>query len=375
MKLLDLSSGASYFRSPDAAIAAAITALQEGKTYYGPSEGDATLRQTIAARYAQANVTVAPEQVMVTPGTKHALFNLITVLLREGDEVVIPTPAWFGFYELLKYSKGKLVTIETKQEQNYSLTPDDIRRVLTPNSRILLLTNPGNPTGRIYSKTELESILALLHDFPELYLISDEIYDLDTYGKPFTSALACQGPQERIIVVNGFSKNFAMSGWRIGYMVGPETIVQQSTDFQASTYSGVSQFIQDAAVATLQQQDNALPPMLEVLKENRQLMKEGLSAIPGISFFEPEGAYYFFPDMRAYIGKQNSDGQTIATTQDLCNYLEQQHKLKVANGDLFGGIGHVRMSFAVEKPVLQQAMDKLRNALQQLKPALSTNNK
>lgn len=368
MKLLDLSSGASYFLSPDAAITAAISAIQEGKTYYGPAEGDALLRQTIADRYKQKNVTITPEQVMVTPGTKQALFNLLTVLLCEGDEVVIPTPAWFGFYELLKYSKGKLVTIETKQDQNYSLTPEDLRKVISPKTRILLLTNPGNPTGRIYSKTELEAILTLLQEFPELYLISDEIYDLDTYGKPFTSALTCQGPQERIIVVNGFSKNFAMSGWRIGYIVGSETIVQQSVDFQASTYSGVSQFIQDAALATLQQQDKALPPMLEVLQEHRQLMKEGLSSIPGVTFFEPEGAYYFFPDMQAYIGKQTPDGQTIASTQDLCNFLEQQHKLIVANGDLFGGIGHVRMSFAVEKPVLQQAMERLSEALQQLRP-------
>lgn len=366
MTELNLASGASYFRSPDVAIAAAISALHHGKTYYGPAEGAAALRQAITNRYKKDGTALSPEQVLVTPGTKQALFNLFSVLLRDDDEVVIPTPAWFGFYELLKYCKGKLVTVETTLDQNYSLDAQALRNALNPKSRILLLTNPANPTGRIYTKPEVEAIVALLQDFPDLYLISDEIYDLDTYGKPFTSALACTGLQERIIVVNGFSKNFAMSGWRIGYIAGPETIVKLCTEFQASTFSGVSMFIQDAALATLQQQDNALEHMLPVLGKHRQLMKEGLEAIPHIRFYEPDGAYYFFPDLGHYIGSKTPAGNTIASTADLVQYLQQEFNLIVANGDLFGGNGHVRMSFAVEKHVLTQALGRLQKALQQL---------
>ncbi|WP_162426164.1 pyridoxal phosphate-dependent aminotransferase [Pontibacter pudoricolor] len=372
MTKLNLSSGASYFRSPDVAITAAIHALNSGKTYYGPAEGTEALRQTIADRYQQDGITVKPEQVLVTPGTKQALFNLFTVLLRDGDEVVIPIPAWFGFNELLKYSKGKLVTLQTTLENNYSLDTAELRNKLTTKSRILLLTNPSNPTGRIYSKHELETIVALLHDFPDLYLISDEIYDLDTYGKPVTSALGCKGPQERIIVVNGFSKNFAMSGWRIGYMVAPEEIISQCTDFQSSTFSGVSMFIQEAALATITHKTEALEPMLSVLQEHRRVMQQGLEAIPHVSFFVPDGAYYFFPYLGHYIGTITPAGETINSTLALCNYLQNEHKLIVVNGDKFGGIGHVRMSFAVERPILDQAMSRLKEALLQLKPVPAT---
>ncbi|MEJ8755495.1 aminotransferase class I/II-fold pyridoxal phosphate-dependent enzyme [Pontibacter sp. H259] len=366
MTELNLASGASYFKSPEAAVAAAITAINAGQTYYGPAEGTAELRNAIAERYLQEGVTINPEQVMVTPGTKQALYNLFTILLRDDDEVVIPVPAWFGFYELLKYSKGRLVTVQTSLEDDYSLGVNALRNVLNEKSRILLLTNPANPTGRIYSRHELETILELLNDYPDLYLISDEIYDLDTYGKPYTSALGCKGPQERVIVVNGFSKNFAMSGWRIGYMVGPTKIMKQSIDFQSSTFSGVSMFIQEAALATITQQSAALTPMLEVLQENRRIMQQGLEAIPNVRFYVPDGAYYFFPDLSYYLGKTTPDGETTTSTEDLCNYLQNKHNLVVVNGDKFGGMGHVRMSFAVEQPELVQAMARLKDALLQL---------
>ncbi|MBC5773192.1 aminotransferase class I/II-fold pyridoxal phosphate-dependent enzyme [Pontibacter sp. KCTC 32443] len=366
MTELNLASGASYFRSPDAAITAATAAIKSGQTYYGPAEGSPELREAIAKRYTQDGINVSPEQILVTPGTKQALFNLCSVLLHDEDEVVIPVPAWFGFNELLKYSKGKLVTIQTTPETNYNLDVDALRQVLTDKSRLLLLTNPANPTGRIYSKQELEAILALLHDYPNLYLISDEIYDLDTYSKPFTSALSCAGPQERVIVVNGFSKNFAMSGWRIGYMVAPADVIRQSIDFQSSTFSGVSMFIQEAALATIQHSNEALAPMLEVLKEHRKIMQKGLEAIPHVSFYIPDGAYYFFPDLRYYIGSTSPDGTSINSTEDLCDYLQHKHNLIVVNGDKFGGIGHVRMSFAVERHILELAMVRLKEALLQV---------
>jgi aspartate aminotransferase len=369
MTELNLASGASYFRSPEAAINAATTALHAGQTYYGPSEGTAELRNAIATRYQNNGIPVKPAQVLVTPGTKQALFNLFSVLLRDGDEVVVPIPAWFGFNELLKYSKGKLVTVQTTLENNYTIDTENLRNALTDKSRILLLTNPANPTGRIYSKPELEAILDLLHDYPNLYLISDEIYDLDTYGEPIASVLACKGPQERILVVNGFSKNFAMSGWRIGFMVGPEAIIKQSIDFQGSTFSGVSMFIQEAALATLEHQDKALEPMLDVLQENRLIMQQGLEAIPHVMFYVPDGAYYFFPYLGHYIGTTTPAGETIISTEALCSYLQHQHNLIVVNGDKFGSLGHVRMSFAVERPVLEQAMVRLRTALLQLQPA------
>ena len=368
MEYITLATGSSYFRSPDAATDAAIAALQTGKTFYGPAEGTEALRQAVAARYKKEGITMLPEQVLITPGSKQALFNLFTVLLREGDEVVIPTPAWFGFDDLLKYSKGKGVALQTHLSEGYAITPDALRRTLNEHSRILILTNPGNPTGRVYRKAELEALLEVVNEFPDLYVISDEIYDFVTYGQPVASIFSCQrAPKERTFVVNGFSKSFAMSGWRLGYLAGPPELVKQCTDFQSATLAGVSVFLQDAALATLEQRDEALPPMLHVLQEHRELMRQELNTIPQVRYYLPDGAYYFFPNFNSYIGRTTPEGETISTSVDLFRYLREQYELEIAPGDNFGAPGHARMSFAVEKPVLQEALRRLHEALEKLR--------
>ncbi|WP_299821689.1 aminotransferase class I/II-fold pyridoxal phosphate-dependent enzyme [uncultured Pontibacter sp.] len=364
MDLISLASGASYFASPAMATAAAIAALQAGHTSYGPTEGTPGLRQAVSQKYKSMGQDVEPEQVMITPGSKQALFNLFTVLLRQGDEVVVPTPAWFGFHELMKYSCGTLVPLPTKQEEGYTLTPDMLRQALNENSRILLLTNPGNPTGRIYTKEELEALLQVTKQFPNLYIISDEIYDHITYSQPYTSLLSCMGAKkENTILVNGFSKNFAMSGWRIGYILGPQELVNKCIDFQASTFSGVSVFLQEAAQATLEQSDNALKQMLPVLSENRHLMADALDSMAGVSYHLPDGAYYFFPDFSACLQKKTPQGKLLQSSMDLANYLQENYKLSIAPGENFGAPGHARLSFAVEKNKLQEAMERLNDAL------------
>ncbi|MBF9254272.1 aminotransferase class I/II-fold pyridoxal phosphate-dependent enzyme [Pontibacter sp. 172403-2] len=366
---ITLATGSSYFDSPDAAIDAAIAALKAGKTYYGPAEGLEALRQAVANRYdSEQGITILPEQVLITPGSKQALFNLFTVLLRAGDEVVIPAPAWFGFQELLKYSKGKSVTLQTHLAEGYAITPDALCRTLNERSRILILTNPGNPTGRVYRKAELEALLEVVNEFPDLYVISDEIYDFVTYGQPVTSIFSCErAPAERTFVVNGFSKSFAMSGWRLGYLAGPQELIKQCIDFQSATLAGVSVFLQDAALATLQNRDKALLPMLDVLQAHRGLMRQGLDAIPEVRYYLPDGAYYFFLDFSYYIGRTTPDGETISTSMDLFRYLREQYNLELAPGDNFGAPGYARMSFAVEKSVLQQALQRLKEALARLR--------
>ncbi|MCC9165559.1 pyridoxal phosphate-dependent aminotransferase [Pontibacter harenae] len=367
MEHITLASGGSYFRSPGAATAAAISSLREGHTTYGPTEGTVGLRTALAKRYQNEGIEASPAQILITPGTKQALFNLFTVLLQEGDEVVIPTPAWFGFHELMKYSKGSIKTIETKLLDSYKLTPEALQEILSERSRILLLTNPGNPTGKVYSKEELEAILQITNQYPNLYIISDEIYDFVTYGRPVTSLLSCEGASaERTILLNGFSKSFAMSGWRVGYILGPEPVVKKCMDFQGSTFSGVSIFVQDAAEATIKNPDKALAPMLKVLQENRTIMQQALAAIPKVKFYVPDGAYYFFPDFSHYLGSNKTTGKTLNTSIELCQHLSQDFKLDLVPGDYFGGAGHARMSFAVEQPKLQEAMQRLQQALGQL---------
>ena len=364
MHAISLASGASYFRSPAPATAAAITALQEGKTTYGPTEGTLELRQAICNLYIKAGLSVRPEQVLITPGSKQALYNLFTTLLCQGDEVVVPTPAWFGFQELMKYSKGMLVPLETNLSADYALTPEALRKTLNHRTRILLLTNPGNPTGRIYTQSELEALLEVTNEFPNLYVLSDEIYDRVTYSGPFAPLLSCKGAkEERCILINGFSKSFAMSGWRLGYMLGPEEVIKKCTDFQGGTLAGVSIFLQQAAQAAIEDQEQVLPHMLKVLTQNRQLMQRGLDAIPGVKYYLPDGAYYFFPDFSYYLNRNTPTGDTLATSMDLCRYLRENHRLELVPGDYFGAPGHARMSFAIETPQLQEAMQRLRQAL------------
>lgn len=368
MKLIDFSSGASYFRSPGVATSAAIAALKKGKTSYGPTEGIAALRAAIADRYKSDGIGIRANQVLITPGTKQALFYIFSILLKDQDEVVIPTPSWFGFQGLLKHSKGTLVTLPTCVSNEYSITSEALRKVITEHSRILLLTNPANPTGRLYSKMELEAILKVTAQFPDLYIVSDEIYDFDTYGKPYTSIFSCQGAApERTIVVNGFSKTFAMSGWRIGYLAGPENIIKKCTEFQGDIFSGVSVFIQDAALKAIQGKEEVLSPMLKVLQENRNSMQRGLQSIPHINFYLPDGAYYFFPDFSYYLNKETSNGEYITNSIELCRYLLDQFSIQLSPGDYFGAPGHARMSFAIEVPMLKEGIERLKQALQLLK--------
>ncbi|WP_242928979.1 aminotransferase class I/II-fold pyridoxal phosphate-dependent enzyme [Pontibacter vulgaris] len=365
MDYIKLASGASYFQSPEPAIEAAIKALRNGATSYGPTEGIPELRQAIAERYQEENIALTPEQVLVTPGSKQALFNVLSVLLNEGDEVIVPVPAWFGFHELLKYSKGVGVALNTSPEDNYTITPEALKQVLNERSRLLILTNPGNPMGRLYSKKELEAILKVTAAYPDLYVLNDEIYDCITYDRPFTSILSCEGANEKTIVINGFSKSFAMSGWRIGYIAGATDLIKKCIAFQASTMSGISLFSQQAAVATLLNRQSALAPILKILKENRALMQQALEELPHVNYTLPEGAYYFFPDFTYYINSKTPAGQSIKNGIALCNYFRDYYSLELAPGDNFGAVGFARMSFAVEK-------DKLKEASKRLKLALST---
>ncbi|TXK49839.1 aminotransferase class I/II-fold pyridoxal phosphate-dependent enzyme [Pontibacter qinzhouensis] len=364
---INLASGASYFRSPAPAIATAIAALEAGATGHGTAEGIPELREAIAQRYQADGIAIAPEQVLVTPGSKQALFYLFTTLLQhDSDELVIPTPAWGGFRELMAYGKGKLVELPTAASTGYRLDSADLRKKLNEHSRILLLTNPCNPTGRIYTKQELEGILSVTRDFPDLTIIADEIYDFITYNGAFTSILSCEGAGQEIVVVNGFSKSFAMTDWRLGFMVGPTELVSRCTRFQGATLAGVSNFLQKGAASMLQQRTEVLKPMLEVLQENRRLTAAVLHDIPHLPYFYPEGAYYFFPDFSYYLPGTTPQGTTLTSSQDLCQYLKDEVALQLYAGENFGASGHARLSFAVEKETLQEALIRLKEALEGL---------
>ncbi|MDX5442895.1 MAG: aminotransferase class I/II-fold pyridoxal phosphate-dependent enzyme [Hymenobacteraceae bacterium] len=377
MLVISLASGASYFKTPGVAAQRAIEAIETDAITYGETEGMAALREAVVEKYTQLNIKdLLPDQVLVTSGVKQALYNLLQNLLRTPeDEVILPIPSWFGFQELMRYSKGKLVPLHTRLEDNFALTPQMLQQVITKNTRLLLLTNPNNPTGRTYTLQELEALFQVLEKYPEVLVICDEIYDQVAFGKQVPTALASQYLKNRIIVVNGISKSFAMSGWRVGYMVGPLNIIQACTDFQQATISGVSTVLQEAALAALQQADAVLQPMQAVLEANRTLMINSLKQLTEVRLMEPEGSYYIFADFSAYLNHTSPEGTEIKSGTDLWEYLKQKAKVEVQPGENFGAPGFARLSFAVEPDRLLQALQQLSSCLTQLKPLEVTNSR
>ena len=363
MQTINLSSGAAYFQTPEKVRQAAIQAIEAGATTYGPTDGIPVLREAIAGRYQRINkVTVSPDRVLVTAGVKQALFNIFSTVLQPGDEVVVPVANWFGFHELLEQVQAKLIIVPTSPGDNYSIHPENIASVITSRTRLFIFCNPGNPTGRIYTKEDIRSILEVFDKHPEVLILSDEIYDLVTYGLQVPSLLEFPDEHNRFIVVNGFSKSFAMSGWRVGFLLVPEKYYKACFHFQQTTISGVSPFSQAAAAAALQNLEEVITPMNQILKSNRDWFYSKFRELPAVNLHEPQGTYYIFPDFRSYLGKRNHQGQLINTTIDLSRYLKAFYQLEIWAGDYFGAPGFARISFAVEYNQLQEAFNRIKES-------------
>jgi aspartate aminotransferase len=361
MEHINLASGSTYFNTPLVASQAAIKAIQAHKTFYGLTEGTIALRTAIAHRYQNLNqATVSLENILITAGTKQALFNILSNILNPGDEVIVPVPNWFGLHQVLEVVKAKIVFWPTAPENNYDLRPGDLEKLITPKTRLVLISNPCNPTGRLYQKPEIEGLVKVLAQHPKIYLLSDEIYDLVFYDRPVPSLTEFPDPQGRHIVVNGFSKAFAMSGWRIGYLIVPPDLFAASLAFQGATLAGVSEFVQAAAQAILENVPEILPPMLRVLQQNRDLMTDFLKE-QNIKCFTPEAAYFVFPDFRSALN------HTVNSTARFAQYLKANQAIEILPGESFGAPGYARLSFAIPLENLNLVFIRLRQAFQEMR--------
>ena len=365
METISLASGASYFVTPEPVKQAAINAIHQNHTFYGPVEGLASLRQAIAEGYSeQTNQKFTADQVLITPGTKLALHTIFSVLLQDGDEVLVPAPGWFGFNELLKYSKGNLAMLHTSPADDFVLKPEALRKAINPKTRILLLSNPNNPTGTVYSHEQLQEFVQVLLDYPKVYLVADEIYDQVLFDQKFTSMVSFPEIRNRLLVVNGFSKSFAMSGWRVGFMLSSPELIAKCLDFQHATVSGVNPINQEAALAAWQNRNSLYEPYLAKLNENRaQIMAffKGLN----IHFPEPQGAYYLFPDLTDYVKKCCPENQKLSSVK-FAEKLKAEAGVEVVPGDSFGVPGFARLSFAVEPDTLTEALSRIEKFLKSL---------
>lgn len=366
--VVGLTLGEPDFDTPDHIREAAIEAIREGFTHYTPVAGIPDLREAIAAKYRNLygrEVTAA--NAMVSTGAKQSLVNVILSLINPKDEVIVTAPYWVSYREMLKMAEAEVKTIETTIQGNYKVTAAEFEAAITPRTRMILLNSPGNPTGSMYNKEEWAEIVAVLERHPHVYLLSDEIYEHIVYDAEMTSAAQFTSIADRTIVVNGVSKGFAMTGWRIGYILAPEWIVNLCDKYQGQITSGTCSISQKAALAALTGPLDATHAMRDEFLERRNWMSKKLHAIDGLVSYDPDSAFYFYPDFSAFFGKKTPDGRTISDIVELCDYLMVDGLVAIVPGTAFGTKSQARISYAYSMDILEVAIKRLQIALEALK--------
>lgn len=366
-KVIKLNLGEPDFQTPLHIKEAAKQALDEGYTFYPPVSGYPELRQAIADKLHRDNqLAYQPAQIVVSTGAKQSLANLMLALLNPEDEVIIFTPYWVTYIEQVKMAEGNPVLLKGGLENDFKITPGQLQKAITPKTRAVLFSSPCNPTGSVYTHEELAGLAAVLEQHPDVLAISDEIYEYINFEGQHQSIAAFESIADRVVIVNGFSKGFAMTGWRLGYMAAPAWLAKACDKVQGQVTSGACSITQRAAIAALNGDMSFTEEMRRAYLRRRDYVKKRLDAMPGIKTNEPKGAFYIFPDVSGYFGK--SDGETtISDSYDFTMYLLNQAHVALVNGAAFGADECVRISFAASDEDLAEAMDRMEKALGKLK--------
>lgn len=365
--VINLSVGEPDFNTPEHIKEAAKRAIDENFTHYPPVPGYMDLRKAIARKLKVENgVDFAPEQIVVSAGAKHSLSNVIYALINPGDEVVIPTPAWVSYVEMVKLAGGVNVLVPAGFEQDFKVTPEQLEAAITERTRMVLLCSPSNPSGSVYTRAELQDLVEVLRRHPQVAILSDEIYEHINYGPEFVSLASFPEIADRVVVVNGVSKAYAMTGWRIGFMAGPLAVAKAVSKLQGQTTSGISTIAQKAAVAAYDGPQQCVAEMLEAFRRRRDLVVSLARRIPGLKVNEPQGAFYLFPEVSAYLGKNAPDGRTIVTDNDLAMCLLEEAHVATVSGSAFCLPGYIRLSYAAADDQLREAFARIERALAQL---------
>ena len=364
--IIAFNVGEPDFATPKPIVDACIRALQEGKTKYTPVNGITPLKEAICEKLLQDNgLSYSPGQICISTGGKQALSNAVFALCNEGDEVLIPIPCYVSYVEIVKLAGGVPVLIPTNED--FSLNAENFRRALTAKTRLILLNSPNNPTGAVYSAEELAEIGRLAEE-NDLYIISDEVYEKLIYGDAAHISPAAVSPQayERTVLVNGFSKTFAMTGWRLGYTASRVEISRACNAFQGHMTSCSTSFVQYAAVNAFRECTDEVEKMRLAFQKRRDYMHARLTAMPGIHCKLPDGAFYLMPDVSAYFGKSH-EGQFIRNAEDLCNYLLDEAGIAAVFGEAFCMPGTIRFAYANSLDNIRIGMDRMEAALKKLK--------
>ena len=366
--VINLSVGEPDFETPAHIKDAAKRAIDENYTFYTPVPGYMSLRKAVSEKLSRENgVSYAPEQIVVANGAKQALFNVILAIINPADEVIIPMPAWVSYVEMVKLAGGTTVEVQADITQDFKITPAQLEAAITPATRMILLCSPSNPTGSIYSREELQGLVDVLAKHPQILVLADEIYEHINFTGSFTSLASFPEIADRTIIINGVSKAYAMTGWRIGYCAAPQWLAKAITKLQGQYSSNASSIAQKAAEAAYTGSQQCVAEMNKAFERRRNLVVELASQIPGLKVNCPHGAFYLFPEVSAYIGKTTPEGNTIGSSADLAMYLLEKGHVATVDGGAFGMEGYIRLSYATSDDNLREAMRRIAATLATLK--------
>lgn len=365
--VIDLSLGEPDFDTPQHIKDAAVKAIQDNWSHYTPVAGFLDLREAVCSKLKRDNnLDYKPENIITSTGAKQSLANAILALVDENDEVIIPTPYWVTYSELVKIARGKVVEIRTSVDNKFKPTPAQVEAAITPNTKVFMFSSPCNPSGAVYSKDELAALAEVFRKYPTITILADEIYEYINFVGKHESIAQFDDLKDRVVLINGLSKGFAMTGWRLGYTASNTTIAKAMEKLQGQFTSGTSSITQKAAVAALTGDLRPSYEMAEEFTRRRTKTLELVKAIPGFNCFEPEGAFYVFPDVSYYFGKTNGT-ETIKNAADFSMYLLNTAHVSSVMGDAFGEPNCVRFSFANSMQNIERAWERISAALAKLK--------
>ena len=367
LDVINLSVGEPDFNTPDNIKEAAKRAIDGNFSFYTPVPGYMSLRKAICAKLQRENgLSFTPEQIVVSNGAKQALCNCILSVVDPGDEVVIPTPAWVSYVEMVKLAGGINVLVPATVEQDFKITAGQLEAAMTPKTRMVLLCSPSNPTGSVYSRDELKALAEVIARYPDVIILADEIYEHINYTGEFNSISQFDTVRDRTVIVNGVSKAYAMTGWRVGFLAAPLWVAKATNKLQGQYTSGCSSIAQKAAEEAFNGPQECVEVMRQAFERRRDLITSLLGKIPGLKINHPEGAFYIFPEVTSYYGK--SDGnRTIGSSGDLAMYLLETANVATVDGAAFCAPGYIRLSYATSDDNIRQAVERIATALARLK--------
>lgn len=361
--IISLSLGEPDFNTPDFIKEAAKKAIDENYSTYTPVDGYAELKDAICRKFKRDNnLDYKPANIVVSTGAKQSLYNVAQAMINDGDEVILPAPYWVSYFEIIKLSGGIPVEVPTTVDTDFKITAEQLEKAITPKTKMIWYSSPCNPSGSVYSREELTAIAKVLEKHPDIFVVSDEIYEHINFSGTFCSIASIPGMFERAITVNGVAKAFAMTGWRIGYIGAPEFIAKACTKMQGQVTSGANSIAQRATIAAVDADPSVLNDMVKAFHSRRDLVVGLMKEIPGIKLNVPEGAFYVFPDVSSFFGK-TLNGTVINNADDFSMYLLSQANVATVTGDAFGNPNCIRISYATSEDLLIEAIKRIKEAL------------